>query len=450
MSRSNPVLESLARRRLLSWLAASPLIAASATTAGTLASLLSHRAHAQSYDVLRAAKGPANDGVITDASQALDVFDFEPAAKKALAAAPAHYGYLASGVDDDSTLRANRYAFRDYSVRVRRLIDARKIDTRVQVFGETWTNPIFLCPVSSMAAFNPESREIGVAQAAGKRGQQMILSTVGNSTVAELNKAHGSPIWFMLYPTNDFNVTKSLVKRAEDSGAPVTVLTVDRQGGRNTETLFRMRFDDTRPCTVCHVPGAFANEVRRKPMFDGFDLSHVTDLYGTGMTWQFVDRLREIVRGKLVLKGIMTGEDASEALRHGVDGIIVSNHGGRAEASGQSTLGVLPEVVHAVNGRVPVMLDGGVRRGSDVFKALALGATAVGIGRPYCWGNAAFGEAGVDRVLAILQDEFSTIMRQAGTLSLAQIDVKSVNHATGTFRDTLTNDVPGRRDDFSD
>jgi (S)-2-hydroxy-acid oxidase len=233
----------------------------------------------------------------------------------------------------------------------------------------------------------------------------------------------------MLYPTDDWNVSQALVKRAEAAGAPAIVLTVDRQGGRNTETTFLYRRRDTRECTVCHSPGSFANEVRRKPMFSGLDLTKVTNLYGTGMTWEYVDRLREKVRGKLVLKGIMTHEDATEALRHGVDGIIVSNHGGRAEASGQSTLGVLPEVVQAVKGRMPVMIDGGFRRGTDVFKALALGASAVCIGRPYAWGLAAFGDEGVDKVLQLMDQELTTIMRQAGTTSVARIDAGYLGRA---------------------
>jgi 4-hydroxymandelate oxidase len=161
----------------------------------------------------------------------------------------------------------------------------------------------------------------------------------------------------------------------------------------------------------------------------GINVSKVTNLYGTGMTWEFVDRLREIVKGKLVLKGIMTGEDAKEAMRHSVDGIIVSNHGGRAEESGQATIGVLVEVVDAVGGRVPVLIDGGVRRGTDVLKALGLGASAVGIGRPYVWGLASFGEAGVDRVLQILDDEFITIMRQVGAVNINQITRDNVTRA---------------------
>jgi isopentenyl diphosphate isomerase/L-lactate dehydrogenase-like FMN-dependent dehydrogenase len=147
------------------------------------------------------------------------------------------------------------------------------------------------------------------------------------------------------------------------------------------------------------------------------------------MTWDFVERLRAVVKGKLVLKGIMTGEDAKEALRHGVDGIIVSNHGGRAEESGQPTIGVLVEVVDAVGGKVPVLIDGGVRRGTDALKALALGATAVGIGRPYVWGLASFGEPGVDRVLEIMDTEFITIMRQVGALNIAQITRENVSRA---------------------
>jgi isopentenyl diphosphate isomerase/L-lactate dehydrogenase-like FMN-dependent dehydrogenase len=267
-----------------------------------------------------------------------------------------------------------------------------------------------------------------VARAAAKRNHQMILSTVDNASIVDVNKAHGRPAWFMLYPTDDWNVTRALVQRAESAGSPAIVLTVDRQGGRNTETLFRERRQDLRECSGCHTPG-FTNEVSRKTNFADIDVSKVTNLYGTGMTWEFVDRLRGIVKGKLVLKGIMTGEDAKEALRHGVDGLIVSNHGGRAEESGQATIGALAEVVDSVGGRIPVLIDGGVRRGTDVLKALALGATAVGIGRPYVWGLASFGEAGVDRVLQILDDEFITIMRQVGALDINHITRRCVTSA---------------------
>jgi 4-hydroxymandelate oxidase len=427
----------IARRNFLKFLATSPLVATPAVSS-TIAALLASapgEALAQSYDVLRGARralGP--DGIITAPGDALDVFEFEPAAKKAvlsqdapLGSAPAHWGYLQSGVDGDVTRDANHTAYARYNIRVKRLIDARKVDTGVTIFGETWASPIFLCPVSSLGAYDTDAG-VAVARAAGKRKHQMMLSTVDNASIADVNKAHGWPAWFMLYPTDDWAVTQTLVSRAEAAGSPAIVLTVDRQGGRNTETLFQARRQDDRECTGCHTPG-FANEVSRKTNFAGIDVSKVTNLYGTGMTWEFIDRLRGIVKGKLVLKGIMTGEDAAEALRHGVDGVIVSNHGGRAEESGQATIGVLAEVVDAVKGRIPVLIDGGVRRGTDVLKALALGATGVGIGRPYVWGLASFGEAGVDRVLEILDAEFITIMRQVGALNVSQITRNNVTPA---------------------
>ena len=423
--------KTIARRQFLRFLAGSPLL--TATSAGTIASVLaanSHQVLAQSYDVLRGSRralGP--DGIITAPADALDVFEFEPAAKKGVLSqgAPAHWGYLESGVEGDVTRDANHAAYARYNIRVRRLIDARKVDTSVKIFGETWASPIFICPVSSLGAYDPEAG-VAVARAAGKRNHQMMLSTVDNASIVDVNKAHGWPAWFMLYPTDDWNVTRALVQRAESAGSPAIVLTVDRQGGRNTEDLFRERRQDLRECTACHTPG-FTNEVSRKANFTGINVSKVTNLYGTGMTWEFVDRLREIVKGKLVLKGIMTGEDAKEAMRHSVDGIIASNHGGRAEESGQATIGVLVEVVDAVGGRVPVLIDGGVRRGTDVLKALGLGASAVGIGRPYVWGLASFGEAGVDRVLQILDDEFITIMRQVGAVNINQITRDNVTRA---------------------
>jgi isopentenyl diphosphate isomerase/L-lactate dehydrogenase-like FMN-dependent dehydrogenase len=412
----------LSRRKLLEFLSASPMLApgAVATVAGFLGG--SSSALAQSYDVLRQA--PVLDGdLIANPAQALNVFDFELVAKKVLP--PAHYGYLASGVDGDETLKANRDGFEKIAIRARRLIDVRKIDTTVKIFGETWGSPIALAPISSQGAFHPEA-EGAVARACKAKNHQMILSTVGSTSIEDVIKERGSPVWYMLYPTDDWAVTEALVKRAEKAGAPAIVLTVDRQGGRNTETLFRERRGDTRTCTDCHTPG-FKNEVSRKPMFDELDVSKVTNLYGTGMTWDYVKRLRGIVKGKLVLKGIVTHEDAKKALDYGVDALIVSNHGGRAEESLQSTIGVLPEIVGAVNGKVPVLIDGGFRRGTDVIKALALGATAVCVGRPYAWGLAAFGQPGVEMVLTIMQREFETIMRQVGATKIAEINGTSVS-----------------------
>jgi isopentenyl diphosphate isomerase/L-lactate dehydrogenase-like FMN-dependent dehydrogenase len=413
-----------ARRQLLRYLASSPLLSAG-TGAGSLAALaatLSTGSLAQNFDAVRSQTKKVGD-IIEAPEDALNVFDFEPAARKVLPAA--HYGYLATGVDGDATLRANSEDYAKLRIKARRLVDARKIDTRLRLFGVEYASPIFLCPVSSQGAFHEEA-EIAVARAARKKGVHMILSTSANSPIADVSREHGSPVWLQLYPTDDWNVTMALLRKAEAAGTPAVVLTVDRQGGRNTETLFRLRRNDDRTCISCHG-GGFANEVSRKPLFERVDVSKVSNLYGTGMTWDFVAKLRANTRMKVLLKGIMTAEDAARAVKAGVDGIIVSNHGGRAEESLQSTIGALPAVVKAVGGRIPVLVDGGVRRGTDVFKALALGATAVGIGRPYCWGLAAFGQPGVEAVLSILQREFETIMRQAGATSLRLIGPDSIN-----------------------
>lgn len=416
--------KTVSRRKFIEFISASPVIAPGVASAiAGLSALAPDEALAQSYDVLRQA--PTMDGdLINTPAQALNVFDFEPVAKKALP--PAHYGYLASGVDADKTLKANRDAFDTIQVRARRLIDVRKIDTTVKIFGETWASPIALAPVSSVGAFHPEA-EAAAARACKVKGHQMILSTVGSTSIEDVIKERGAPVWYMLYPTDDWAVTEALVKRAEKAGAPAIVLTVDRQGGRNTETLFRERRGDTRTCTDCHA-GGFVNEVSRKPMFDGLDVTKVTNLYGTGMTWDYIKRLRGIVKGKLVLKGIVTHEDAAKALTYGVDAIIVSNHGGRAEESLEATIVALPEVVKAVNGKIPVLVDSGFRRGTDVLKALALGATAVCIGRPYVWGLAAFGQPGVEMVLTLMQREFETIMRQAGATKLSEINASTIRH----------------------
>jgi isopentenyl diphosphate isomerase/L-lactate dehydrogenase-like FMN-dependent dehydrogenase len=416
-----------ARRRLLQFLAGSPMLASSATPSviAALSAALSDAASAQSYDVLRAQTRKVGE-IIESPEDALNVMDFEPAARKALLAKgeSTHWGYLATGVDDDATPRANHDDYDKLRVRVRRLVDARKIDTRIRLFGTEYASPIFLSPVSSQGAFNPEA-EMPVARAAGAKKQLMVLSTSSNSSASDVAKAHGAPIWFQLYPTDDWNVTRALIRRAEEAGVTAIVLTVDRQGGRNTETLFRARRQDDRQCVACHA-GGFKNEVSRKAAFSDIDVSRVTNMYGTGMTWDFVAKLRAATKVKVVLKGIMTGDDAARAVKAGVDGIIVSNHGGRAEESRQSTIGALPEVVKAAAGKIPVLVDGGVRRGTDAYKALALGATAVGIGRPYCWGLAAFGEPGVAAVLTILQREFETIMRQAGATELKQITTATV------------------------
>jgi len=360
---------------------------------------------------------PAVQKLIASPDQALNVFDFEAVAKQNLP--PAHWGYMATGVDDDVTLRANRSGFSRLQIRPRRLVDVTRIDTSTEIFGTKWKTPIIISPVGSQRAFHPQG-ELATAKAAASRGHLQLLSTVTTTSVEEVTAARGAPVWYQLYPTARWEVTKALVKRAEAAGSPVLVLTVDLPGGRNTETLERFKLIDSRTCTDCHQPG-LKGRLKRRPMFDGLDMTGLTDYYAPNLTWDSVRRLKDITKMKLVLKGIVTREDAALSVEHGVDGIIVSNHGGRAEESGRSTIECLPEVIEAVGGRIPVLIDGGFRRGTDIFKALALGAKAVCVGRPYIWGLSAFGQPGVEKVLDVLRMEFELIMKQAGVTSLDQI-----------------------------
>jgi len=354
---------------------------------------------------------------IKSADQVLDVMEFEPLARKALP--PAHFAYLATGVDDDATVRLNHEAYQHIGIRSRRLVDVAKLDTSVELFGTKWETPIFLCPVSSMKVFDPDG-EVAVARAAAKKHHLQMLSTVASSSIEDVTAARGAPVWQQLYPTNDFAATRAIIKRAEAVGSPVLVFTVDHQDLPNSETQARGRRVDDRDCSLCHQ-GGFAGYLRGKPAFQGLDISKITNVYDPSLTWDFVKRLKDTTKMKLVLKGIVSGQDAEIAIEHGADGIVVSNHGGRAEETLRPTIECLPEVVAAVKKRIPVLVDGGVRRGTDIFKALALGATAVGFGRPQAWGLAAFGQSGVETVLTILRRELELIMRQAGTPSVRSI-----------------------------
>jgi isopentenyl diphosphate isomerase/L-lactate dehydrogenase-like FMN-dependent dehydrogenase len=234
-------------------------------------------------------------------------------------------------------------------------------------------------------------------------------------------------VWFQLYPTTKWEVAEALAKRAERAGSPVIVVTVDVLTPQNWETLFRMRRLDDRPCGTCHGR-TFQESVVRKPNFDGIDLTGV-NFFAANLTWDFVRRLRDAVRTRIVLKGITTAEDATLAADHGVDAIVVSNHGGRVDDSGRATIDALAEIVGALHGRLPVLVDSGFRRGTDIVKSLALGAAAVGVGRPYLWGLGAFGQAGVEHVLQILRKETAAAMRQVGAPSLKDLTPDMVRRA---------------------
>jgi 4-hydroxymandelate oxidase len=400
------------RRAFISFLAASPLYAGMGFLGRSFAQVPAPTGEGQ---IAR-----AGEGQIARAGDALDVFDFEPVAHRNIP--PAHWGYLVSGVDGEDTLKANRAAYSRYQLQTHRMIDVSKIDLSVELFGEKFNSPIILCPLGAQRAFHPEG-EIAVAKAAKARGQLQILSTVTSTGVEDVIAARGAPVWFQLYTTSSFDVTTKLVKRAEAAGCPVVAVTVDLPAGRNLETALRLARTDTRTCTACHAPTG--SPFFSRPMFSQIDAAGLKTT-SSSLTWDFIKRLRDVTRMKILIKGLESAEDANLAVAHGADGIIVSNHGGRATDTGRGTLECLPEIAAAVRGRVPVILDGGVRRGADVLKALALGATAVGIGRPYIWGLGAYGQPGVDRVLELLDNELTLAMVGVGARNLREITRASI------------------------
>jgi isopentenyl diphosphate isomerase/L-lactate dehydrogenase-like FMN-dependent dehydrogenase len=409
---SSTIDRSVSRRRFMQFLAGSPLLAGG----GSL--------FAQPYTPRPLQSDPAlwapydASYLIKDPKDAINVFDFEPVMRNNVP--PAHFGYMASGIDDEITLRANRQDFLKLQLRPRRLVDVTKVDMSVDILGVRYPTPIIIAPVGGQKAFHAEG-EIAVARAAKAGNHLQILSTVTTSPVEEVIAARGAPVWYQLYATNKWDVAKAFVLRAEKAGCPVVAVTVDRSGGRNQETLARLMRTDTRTCSTCHDRGSLQASVKRRSMYDGVDLSGLTHTQSSSMNWDFIKRLRDTVKMKVVLKGILAHEDARLAAAAGIDAIIVSNHGGRSEDSGRSSIDALPEILEAVGGRMPVLIDSGFRRGTDIAKALALGAKGVCVGRPYIWGLGAFGQPGVERVLELLRIELHAIMQQVGAPTIKDL-----------------------------
>jgi 4-hydroxymandelate oxidase len=417
----NEVQQAASRRKFLQFLAASTAL--TYTDALALAETLLPKAKLP--DPLMWAPLDANN-LIKDPKEAINVFDFEPVMRQKVP--PAHFGYMASGIDDEVTLRANREGFLKFQLRPRRLVDVSKVDMSVDILGTRYASPIMLCPVGGHEGYHPDG-ETGVARAAKAGDHLMILSTQTSTGVEDVVKARGGPIWMQLYATNKFEVAAHHVKRAENAGCTGVAVTVDRSGGRNQETLFRLQRTDTRACKECHDRTSIATDQGNKPMYQGVDLSGLRNIQSSAMTWDYLKRIRDATRMKCVIKGLLAWEDAKLAADNGYDAIIVSNHGARSEDSGRATIDALPEIVEAVGGRIPILIDSGFRRGTDICKALCLGATAVGVGRPYIWGLGAFGQGGVERVLELLRTELFGIMQQVGAPSIKQLTPAMVRRA---------------------
>src|SRR5450755_1159088 len=418
---SNEINQAASRRKFLQFLAASTVL----TYTDALAITETLVPKAKLPDPLM--WGPLDtNNLIKTPKEAINVFDFEPVMRQNVP--PAHFGYMASGIDDEVTLRANREGFLKFQMRPRRLVDVSKVDMSTDILGVKYDTPIVVAPVGGHKMFHPEG-EIATAKGAKAGNHLQILSTSTTTGVEDVTAARGAPIWYQLYASNSWDVAKALVTRAEKAGCPVVAVTVDRSGGRNQETLFRLRQTDTRNCDTCHDRSSLNANQARRSMYQGIDLSGLKNTQSSAMNWDFIKRLRDTTKMKIVLKGILAYEDAVLAADAGVDGIIVSNHGGRSEDSGRSSIDALPEIVEAVKGRMPILVDSGFRRGTDIVKALAMGASAVCIGRPYIWGLGAFGQAGVERVLELMRTELYGAMQQVGAPTIKHLVPAMVRRA---------------------
>ncbi|GIY64755.1 hydroxyacid oxidase 1 [Caerostris darwini] len=329
--------------------------------------------------------------------------------------------YYKSGADEEQTLKENIEAFKRYRLKPRFLRDVSKRSLRTSILGHTVSFPVCIAPSAMHRMAHPDG-EIATVKGAAAEGVAMVLSTLSTTSLEDVAKAAPESIrWFQLYIYSDREVTKKLVARAEDAGYLALVLTVDAP-------VFGHRLADSRNRFTLppHLKlGNFSTDLKspvKGESDNGSDLNkYVNELFDPSISWKDVHWLKQLTTLPIILKGILTAEDAVLATQNGVAGIIVSNHGARQLDGVPSTIEVLPEIVKAVNGRCEVYLDGGIRKGTDVLKALALGAKAVFIGRPILWGLAYDGEAGVKKVLQILKTEFDTAMALSGCTSLHDI-----------------------------
>jgi 4-hydroxymandelate oxidase len=337
------------------------------------------------------------------------VEELETAARERLPTAV--YDYYAGGAGEEATLRANRAAFSRFALRPRVLVDVAAVDTAVELLGERVALPVLLAPTAFQRLAHPEGEQ-ATARAAGAAGTVYVASTLSTTSIEETAAAATGPLWFQLYVFRDRAISEALIRRAEAVGCTALCLTV-------TVPVQGRRARDTR--------NAFA-------LPDGLELANFTGLpqsllprgagsgleafigreFDPSLTWEALEWIRSVSSLPLLVKGVVTPEDARLAVDRGADGIIVSNHGGRQLDGAEPTVLALPRVAAAVDGRVPVLMDGGVRRGTDVVKALALGARAVLIGRPYLWGLAVGGETGVVRVLETLRAEVENTLALLG------------------------------------
>ena len=344
-------------------------------------------------------------------NELLNAFDFETVA---YAKQPrTSYDYPAYGVDGEFTMRRNRQAFDWVELIPRRMAGAAKPDTATEVFGQKMAFPFFVSPTGSQGLLNPDGDQ---AMHKGAAAANTLMAVSNNSSFPfdKVAAAAPSPLWVQLYPKQALDANRTYLEACQSAGAKAVIVTIDQQASSYERNLHDRNLGGRGGGTVSR----FATARPTNP----YRVSEMRLWY----EWKFFDDIRPMVKVPMLAKGILTGEDAKLCLEHAVDGIYVSNHGGRSLDYGPSTLEVLPEIVDAVGGKVPVIFDSGVRRGTDILKALALGANAVALGRVPLWGLGSYGTPGVQRVLEIMQTEFMQAMQFSGAPNIAAINRKLI------------------------
>jgi len=360
---------------------------------------------------------------VSERDDPVNVAEYEPLARERIRG-PA-WDYIAGGAGDEQSISENVAAFSRLTLWPHVLVDVARIDTTVDLLGTALDLPILLAPTAFQTLAHPDGEKAS-ARAAAAAGTAAVLSTFSAYSLEEVAAAAPGPHWFQLYCYRERSITRRLVERAEEAGYRALCVTVDLPvlGRRERELRSGLHLPPEA------VPRNFIGLVEGLAVSAGVDLAtYVAGLVDPTLTWEIVDWLRSVTSLPIVLKGILRGDDAGRAIDQGADGVIVSNHGGRQLDTTPATIDALPEVVEAVAGRAPVLVDGGVRRGTDIVKALALGARAVLIGRPYVWGLAVDGAAGVTRILELLRVELEVAMALCGARSIADVEPSLVRPA---------------------
>lgn len=350
-------------------------------------------------------------------SQNLNLREFEECAQRILPQMT--WDYYSSGANDEITLQENCAAYRRLKLSPRMLVDVSHRNLSTKIFQDEVSMPVLIAP-TAMQRLAHEDGEVAMSRAAGRAGTIMVLSTLATSSIEEVVAEAKGPIWFQLYVYKDRGITASLVARAEKAGCTAIVLTVDSPQLGRRERDVRNRFHLPPELAIKNLMQAGLQELPADA--DGSALaSYIASLYDTSLTWKDVEWLRSITKLPVLVKGILRPDDALRAIEYGAAGIIVSNHGGRQLDTVPATIEVLPAIAAACAGRAEILVDGGVRRGTDILKALACGARAVLIGRPALWGLAVGGADGVTSVLEMIRQELDLSMMLSGCQDVNRI-----------------------------